>query len=283
VAYRTHRTMTRRLLLVTAIALALVPGTVYAQRGGRGGGAPPTPKASAPVDLTGYWVSIVTEDWRYRMITPAKGDHPSQPLNAAGVKVADSWDPAKDEAAGEQCRTYGAANVMRVPGRFHVTWQDDNTMKIDAEAGTQTRLFRFLGAPAQTMFAAGTPEIPGLAANLLVPSWQGASLAVWEYAGGRRGAAANEGDPNRNVGDLKVVTTHMKSGYLQKNGVPYSATAVMTEYFSRTFETNGDSWLILTTVVEDPVYLNNRYVRSTHFKRLPDTNTAWEPEACSAR
>src|SRR5580700_10529439 len=79
--------------------------------------APPAPKAGAPVDLTGYWVSIVTEDWRYRMVTPAKGDYASVPLNAEARKIADAWDPAKDEAAGEACKSYGAAGLMRVPGR----------------------------------------------------------------------------------------------------------------------------------------------------------------------
>jgi hypothetical protein len=75
----------------------------------------------------------------------------------------------------------------------------------------------------------------------------------------------------------------MRPGYLQKNGVPYSANAVQTEYFSRTLEPNGDSWLILTAIVEDPQYLTGPFIRSTHYKRLPDTNTAWEPEPCSSR
>jgi hypothetical protein len=173
---------------------------------------------------------------------------------------------------------------MRIPGRLHITWQDDNTMKVETEAGTQARLLRFLGAPAQTLLATGADQIPGVAADLMAPSWQGLSLAIWEYAGGRgRGAGGGPPPANLNVGNLKVVTTHLKPGYLQKNGVPYSATAVLTEYMSRTFEPNGDSWLILTSVVEDPVYLNNRYVRSTHFKRLPDSHTTWEPEACSAK
>src|SRR5215467_10578198 len=100
-------------------------------------------RAAAPVDLTGYWVTIVTEDWRYRMVTPARGDHPSVPLNAAGNALANNWDPAKDEAGGEQCRAYGAAGVMRLPGRIHVTWQDDTTLKIETEEGTQTRLLKF--------------------------------------------------------------------------------------------------------------------------------------------
>jgi hypothetical protein len=77
------------------------------------------------------------------MITPPKGDYNSVPLNAEGRRVADTWDPAKDEAAGEQCRSYGAAGLMRVPGRLHVTWENDNSLRIDTEAGTQTRLFHF--------------------------------------------------------------------------------------------------------------------------------------------
>jgi hypothetical protein len=194
------------------------------------------------------------------MVTPKKGDHPSVPLNAEGARVADAWDPARDEAAGEQCRAYGAAGVMRAPGRIHITWQDDNTMKVETEAGTQERLLRFGAAPV---------------ADPAQPAWQGSSAASWEFSGGRRGRGQG--------GDLKVVTTHMRPGYLQKNGVPYSGTAVLTEYFARTVEPTGDSWLILTAIVEDPQYLTGRFVRSTHYKRLPDTNSAWEPELCSAR
>jgi hypothetical protein len=149
---------------------------------------------------------------------------------------------------------------MRMPGRLHLTWQDDNTLKIETEAGTQTRLLHF--DPARATDAGG-------------PGWQGSSVATWEFAGGRRGRGAG--------GDLKVVTTRMRPGYLQKNGVPYGANAVLTEYFARTIEPNGDSWLILTAIVEDPQYLTGRFVRSTHYKRLADNNSTWEPEACSAR
>ena len=96
-------------------------------------------------------------------------------------------------------------------------------------------------------------------------------------------AAAAPRAPTARAGNLKVVTTRMRPGYLQKNGVPYSGNAVLTEYFSRTIEPNGDSWLILTSIVDDPQYLTGPFIRSTHYKRLPDTNTAWEPEPCSAR
>src|SRR5262249_46270663 len=97
------------------VMFVICPNVVCAQGRGRGpAGPPPTPKAAAPVDLTGYWVSIVTEDWRWRMVTPPKGDYASVPLSAEGRKVADAWDPAKDE--GEQCKAYGAPGLMRLPG-----------------------------------------------------------------------------------------------------------------------------------------------------------------------
>src|ERR1700726_5033341 len=124
--------------LFAALSIALTVSVgVYAQ----GRGAPPpvrSPKDSAPIDLTGYWVSVVTEDWRFRMVTPPKGDYSGVPLNAEGRKLADTWDPAKDEAAGNQCKSYGAAGIMRVPGRLHITWQDESTMKMDLDAGTQS-------------------------------------------------------------------------------------------------------------------------------------------------
>ena len=247
----------RTSLAVTLACLLISP--VHAQRGQGGQRGAASPRAAAPVDLTGTWVTVVTEDWRFRMITPKKSDHPSIPLNAEGVRVAAAWDPAKDEAAGEQCRAYGAAGVMRAPGRVRISWQDETAMKIETEAGAQTRLLRFGGASAD----GGAPD------------WPGQSAAVWELAGGRRGRGQG--------GTLKVVTTRMRSGYLQKNGVPYSANAILTEHFARTVEPNGDSWLILTAIVEDPQYLTGRFVRSTHYKRLPDGNAAWEPEACSSR
>jgi hypothetical protein len=258
-----------RAALLGTIVLALSTSLV-AQRGqGRQGGAAADPAKDAPVDLTGYWVSVVTEDWRYRMVTPARGDHPSVPLNAAGNALANSWDPAKDEAAGETCKAYGAAGVMRAPGRLRITWQDDSTLKIETEAGTQTRLLRF-GPPRPQ---AGAPML------------QGSSAAQWELAGGPRGRGPGRGGPSAGPGqgNLKVVTTRMRPGYLQKNGVPYGGNAVLTEYFSRTLEPNGDSWLILTSIVEDPQYLTGPFLRSTHYKKLPENSTAWEPEPCSSR
>ncbi len=245
-----------------AVSLA---ASLAAQRG------PQAARDAAPVDLTGSWVSIVTEDWRYRMVTPAKGDHPSVPLNAAGNALANSWDPAKDEAeaGGTACKAFGPPGVMRAPGRVRISWQDEATLKIETEAGTQTRLLRF-----------GQTGAPSDAASV-----QGNSAAQWEFAGSARGGRGRAQGPatGSGQGNLKVVTTRMRAGYLQKNGVPYSGNAVLTEYFSRTLEPNGDSWLILTSIVDDPQYLTGPFIRSTHYKKLPDTNAAWEPEPCSSR
>ncbi len=235
-----------------------LPTQFAAQRGqGRQGGAP-SARAAAPVDLTGMWVSVVTEDWRWRMRTPPKGDYASLPLTDAAIKVADSWDPARDAAAGEQCRPFGGAAIMRVPGRIRISWTDDTTLKLEAEAGTQTRSFAF--GPVQ----AGEP------------SWQGVSVASWQVAGG--GGGRRGGGPPRG-GSLKVVTTNLRPGYLRRNGVPYSANARVTEYVNRVNEESGDSWLIVTTMVEDPQYLNARFVTSSHFKKIPD-DSPWKPTPC---
>lgn len=249
------------------LILAL-PQAGFPQGRGRGpAGPPPTPEAGAPEDITGYWVSVVTEDWRFRMLTPPKGDYASVPLNAEGKKVADTWDPAKDDAT--DCRDYGAAVVMREPGRIHITWQDDKTLKVETDAGNQTRLFHFDASQP----VAGAPTL------------QGYSVAEWEIPEAGRGGAPGPGamrDPKERGGSLKVVTTHMQPGYLRKNGVPYSGNAVLTEYYSRTHEPNGDSWLIVTTIVNDPMYLNTPFITSTHFKKQADAS-GWNPTPCTSK
>jgi hypothetical protein len=219
-------------------------------RGGRGAAAAPpqTPRQAAPIDLTGYWVAFVTEDWRFRMIMPPKGDYARVPLNPAGRKAADSWDPKADEAAGNQCRTYGVGGIMRVPGRLHITWQDDTTLKADFDAGTQTRTLRFGDTP------------PPAAAER---TWQGQSLARWDM-------------PARS---LTVVTTGMRAGYLRRNGVPYSENATITEHFDVAPHPSGGQLLVVTTIVDDPQYLQRTFVTSTNFKKEAD-GSKWNPTPC---
>jgi hypothetical protein len=241
---------------VVLIVIATV--AVDAQRGGGARGqAPPTPKADAAIDITGTWTAVITEDWALRMVTPHKGDYTRVPMTPAARQIADTWDPAKDEAAGEQCRGYGAAGVMRLPGRLRISWQDDQTLKMELEAGNQTRLFRFAPGPK----GAGLPE----------PTWQGESRAEWQYTV----------NPPR-TGELKVVTSRLRPGYLRKNGVPYSPNTSMTEYYHRMTAPNGDVWLTVVAEITDPDNLREPFVQSTHFKKLAP-NATFKPEACEAR
>ena len=242
------------------MAAAALTVPLAAQRGGAGRGGPPlTPRSAAAIDLSGYWVSVITEDWKLRMVTPKKGVYDTLTLNAEGRRVGETWDPARDEASGEQCRAYGAANIMRLPGRLRIAWADDTTLRIETDAGTQTRTFRF-----------GAAAAPAAAE----PTWQGVSAAEWVYAGGR--ASAGRG------GSLKVVTTSLRSGYVRKNGAPYSDKTRVTEYFDLNTAPNGDRWLTVTTKVEDPVYFARPLLTSSDFKGLPNGD-GWSPSPCSAR
>ena len=240
-----------------------LPCALLAQ--GRG---PQTSKSTAPADLTGQWVSLITEDWRFRMVTPSEGDYASVPSSTVGRKLADNWDPAKDEAGGLQCKAYGAAGIMRMPTRVRVSWTDDETLKIETDAGTQTRMFYFKEPKSK----AG--------------DWQGVSGAAWMIAGGRGSVpgGGNQGAavPARPVGTLKVVTSKLRPGYLRRNGVPYSDQTVVTEYYDRADQPNGDSYLLVTTVVEDPLYLNQPFITSSHFKKETDLSK-WSPSPCVAR
>jgi hypothetical protein len=236
----------------TAVAILVVVLACARLVQAQNAGAPPvpqSPKDAALVDITGYWVSIVSEDWRFRMVTPPKGDYPDIPLNAAGKKIADAWDPAKDEASADRCKAYGAPNLMRVPARFHITWADAATLKIETDAGQQTRLLRFGATPPAT----GRPQR------------QGFSAAQWD---GR--------------GALKVVTTNLLPGYLQSNGAPYSDKTRMTEYFDVVKEASGEQWLIVESITEDPQYLMRSLVRSTHFRKQNDAS-GWDPSPCLVR
>lgn len=225
--------------------------------------AGPAARQQAPVDLTGTWVSVVTEDWAWRMFTPAKGDYASVPLNPAGRKAADAWTPAQDGS----CSAYGAAALLRQPGRVRISWQDDQTLKLEADAGTQTRFLRF-----------GTPPAPSGPRTL-----QGHSVAAWQLTGGPVASTGADGGnrggvPRPTWASLKVVTTHMRAAWLRRNGVPYSEQAVLTEYIDH-FTEGPDEWFTITTLVEDPAYLVMPFIISSNFRKEPD-GSRWSPTAC---
>lgn len=260
------------ILLGLTTACLSVSLRANAQIGFAPSSTPTNPKTSAPEDFTGYWVSLITEDWRYRMLTPDKGDYPGIFLTPAGQQIAMAWDPAKDEAAGDQCKAYGAGAIMRVPTRLHITWANDTTLKIETDAGKQVRLLRF-----------GATEVPKTEA----PSLQGYSIATWEGLRARGfglPTVASGGAPtaHHEEGYLKVVTTDLRPGYIRKNGVPYGSNATVEEYFDTFKEPNGDSYLVVTSTVTDPQYLAQPYLTSSHFKKLADAS-GWNPTACQAK
>jgi hypothetical protein len=229
----------RGLVIATLAFVAIAP---------RAFGQSPAARVSAPVDLTGYWVAFVTEDWRFRMITPRKGDYQPVPMTPEARKVADAWEPAADEAAGNSCKAYGAGAIMRLAARFHITWQDENTLRVESDLGMQTRLFHF-----------NAPPSPG------ERSWQGYSTAQWEKPA-----------------SLKVATSNLRSGYLRKNGVPYSENAAVTEYFDLAPIPSGGQVLLVTAIVDDPLYLRQPFTTSSQFKKEAD-GSKWDPQPCSVK
>ena len=227
----------------------------------RGGVPPPTPRASAPIDLTGVWVSIVNEDWRWRMITAPRGDFPGLPLSPAGRAIAMAWDPKTDGS----CKAFGAAAVMRMPTRVRISWADDATLKIETDNGQQTRLLHFAAGPG-----------PG------APSLQGDSAADWQRTmppNNPFGINFPGGPPPPPGGSLRVVTTNLSGGWLRRNGVPYSEKTTVTEFFDRFPAPDGSEWFVVTTQVVDPEYLLGRLVTSSHFRREPDASK-WAPKPC---
>lgn len=245
--------MNRLLRRVVTVLVLLAPFTAHAQFG-----PPPTPtyvpgRDLAPFDISGNWVSIVTEDWRYRMVPVKPGDHPGVPLNAEGERISNAFDPAAAERERDACEAYGAPALMRIPTRLRISWQDKDTLKLETDAGRQTRLFHFGDA---------TPPS--------APSRQGHSVATWEMARGGKD------------GSLRVETSHLLAGMLRKNGIPYSADATVTEYIDQLTGPDGEPWLVVLTTVHDPAYLYEPFTVSTNFKREKN-GRGWDPQACSLR
>ena len=285
----------KKTFIAFTLSVAVVAIAAAQQRGagpGRGNQPPPSAQQSAPIDLTGSWVSVVTEDWRWRMATPPKGDYQSLPLNQNARRAADAWDLAKDDAAGVQCKAFGAGYIMRQPGRIHITWQDENTLKMEFDAGTQTKLIHFAGAGQAAAAAASGPR-----------TWQGYSVGEWARPGRNAVADARvseavpqgtvpgggggglRGAPPRSAsmfegGSLKVTTTNFRDGYLRTNGVPYSENATLLEHFDRLPATSsGDLWLIVSQVIEDPANLTQPYYVSSQFKKEA-SGAKWNPTPC---
>jgi len=228
------------------------------------GTAPESAEKAAPIDLKGYWVSVITQNWRFRMLVPGPGEYADIPINEKAKQFADAWKAGADEAAGKQCEAYGAAVLMRNPEQLHIAWLDPETLRVDTDAGMQTRLLHFKppahGAPMQA-------------------SLQGASLAKWVMPGGGGFLAAPVAGGGH-YGSLQVQTDHLSPGLLRKNGVPYGADTTMTEWWDLRIEPQGDEWLSISTTVRDPEYLQGPYIYDSVFQKEQD-GSQWDPEPCS--
>ena len=204
------------------------------------------------------------------MVTPPHGDYASVPLNAEGRKIADGWNVSMDG----RCEAFGAPALMRMPTRLRISWENETTLRIDTDAGEQTRRLFF--------DTARMPEGP--------PTLQGHSTAVWQRpggggrgggrgGGGARGAGPDAGTAGGYIGSLRVTTTHLRPGWLRRNGVPYSDGTTLTEYIDRFPGPDGSEWLVVTAVVNDERYLTREFVTSSHFRREPD-GAGWRPQPC---
>jgi len=225
-------------------------------------------QAQAPYDLQGYWVSLVTQNWQFRMIVPGPGEYADIPINQQAKQFADAWKAAAEEASGRQCEAYGGAVIMRLPERLHIHWHDANLLQVDIDSGLQTRLLHF----------AATAAPPNEPVNL-----QGYSQARWvKLMNSGQLFAPPSAPPNPDAGSLEVKTDHLQPGLLRKNGVPYSSRTRVREWWDLRTEPTGQRWLSISTRVVDPQYLIDPYLYDSIFAREAD-GSKWAPSPCSLR
>lgn len=245
---------------ISAMLVSLFLGSIATLASAQPGGGQAQPaQAAAPIDLTGYWVALVTEDWRFRMLTAPAGDYEGIGLTARGREIANAWDPEADAANGNACKAYGAGGLMRIPTRLHITWANDNVLQVDTDAGRQTRLLKF--GPAQDDVGAG--------------SLQGVTRARWLLEREDRFGPAT-------WGSIEAITTDLAPGYLRRNGVPYGTQATLTEYYELLVGGDGTEYLSVISILEDPEHLTQLYTTSANFKKEPD-GSKWNPSDCLAR
>ena len=291
----------RLILVVVALtgALTVVQGGLVAQAPPQGQPRAPrqTAQQAAIGDLTGYWVSVVNQDWRFRMITPPKGDYAQVPLTDAARKLADQFDPATYGGANYQtsgiidCRAYGAANVMRMPTRLRITWDSPNVLKIETDWGAQTRLLHFnpdrvFGDLQRDLLLSdvGTGNAPR--------SMQGQSVALWERpyqinapvwqrgpAGRGGGLGTERQDERQPGGSLAVLTTNVAPGWLRRNGVPYGSRTRIIEHYRTFQDPTGAQWFNVTIQVIDPEHLTRPFNTTADFRKEPNGSN-WAPHPC---
>jgi glyoxylase-like metal-dependent hydrolase (beta-lactamase superfamily II) len=201
--------------------------------------------ASAQVALSGTWIPYRThEDEQDRGPGPDLGDYLGLPINNAARLFADSWDASRLTLQEHQCRVHVAPYIFHGPLNLRI-WEErdpetQQTVAIKQYISTyeQTRTIWMDGRPHPSEFAPHT--------------FMGFSTGRWE--GGR----------------LVVTTTHLKQGWLRRNGVPESDQTTMVEQFIR-----HDKYLTHVAMISDPVYLAEPMVRSTDFSIAAEDTASW--------
>jgi hypothetical protein len=205
-----------------------------------------TTPALAQMDLVGEWAPQFHEDNPERLAGPDIGDFAGLPINDAARMMADAWNADILSLPEHQCKPHPADYSPRGPAQLQI-WKD-----VDP-ASRQVIAFRThiqWQAPERWIYMDGRPHPDEFAAH----TWQGFSTGEW-------------------VGQvLKVTTTHLKKGWIRRNGIPRSDKAELTEYFWR----HGD-FLTWTVIINDPIYLTEPFVRSSDFRWSPGQNVGNYP------
>jgi hypothetical protein len=214
-------------------------------------GLAPSP-ARAQADLTGSWGPRYHEDQPERIPGPELVNYLGLPINEAARQWALSWDPSRLTLEEHQCQVHVSPYIYRGPLQLRI-WEerDPNT-----EALIAIKNYISTYEQTRTIWMDGRPHPPDYAAH----TWQGFSTGTWE------------GDM------LTVTTTHIKQGWIRRNGLPESDLATLTEHFIR----HGE-YLTHISVLTDPVYLTEPLVKSQNFvlntRVLPSQAWLWPCEA----
>ena len=236
--------MTKSVHVLAALGVVLAYASV-------GGQAPPAPTAaSSPgFDLSGYWTAAMHEDALERGAGPELGDYGGFPINEAARLFALSYDASRVTLRHHQCDGYVAPYSVRSIGNARA-WEerDPHTQRLIA-----IHWYNQTFEGHRTIWMDGRPHPPEYAPH----TWQGFSTGKWD------------GDM------LTVTTTHLKIGWIRRNGIPRSDKAVLTEHWIR----HGDT-LTLVSIINDPAYLTEPFIRTTNW--VEDPRQAIAPYPCEA-
>jgi glyoxylase-like metal-dependent hydrolase (beta-lactamase superfamily II) len=205
----------------------------------KGKGGPPV-----AVDFSGWWTANLQEDSGERGAGPELVDYGGIPINEAGRLWALSYDTSRLTSRFHQCDGYVAPYSVRAIGNTRVWEERDPKLHTPIALHWYSQTFE----GHRVIWLDGRPHPPAYAPH----TWMGFSTGTW-------------------VGNaLRVETTHLKQGWLRRNGLPESDQATLVEFFVR----HGDH-ITYTSVITDPVYLSEPWIRTTDFYRNPTDPGAW--------